>query len=160
MRSARSERELRLAVLQLSKHDEEDIDAILSCLKPPQRERLQALLSELGGADGTVEPPLQDSVMAERASTDDAIPAFLRRQPLHFSERFQDCLARMGHLRIADASSMDPGEPRSWRITEKTAEAVANAIVQRIQTPGVLSRSKPPARSFFLSRWFGNKEKP
>ena len=134
MPNARRERDLRRAVLELSKHGNEDVSDVLGRLTASQQDQLRGLLEELGGAKDYA-PALHAQPTAQQPSMDVAVKAFLRRVPSPLAERLQTALSATGHSSAAPSASsvILPGMPR--HLTERTASVLANAIAGRVMTP-------------------------
>jgi hypothetical protein len=130
MRNAKYERELRRAVLELSKHGNEDVSDILGRLNVAQRDKLRDLLDELGGVKEhiTITP---SPTSPPQPSMDPAIRAFLRRMPSSLAERFQASLTAKGHPSGNPPAFSAIKDEMPRHMTERTASALANAIIDR-----------------------------
>jgi len=149
MRGAKHEQELRRAVLQLSRHGDADIGAVLARLDVRQRDRMRDLLTELGRIDTGASARGQQEASRERQ-----LQAFLQRTSSPFAERFEAALNDSGLLHGPDHALA--AQPR--RITERTAAVVAEAIAAHIRasTPEPQRAERAP----LLARWFGKGARP
>jgi len=146
MHGAKHEQELRRAVLELSRHGDADIGAVLARLNARQRDRMRDLLTELGRIDTGAPARGQ-----QKASRERQLQAFLRRMPPPFAECFETALNDAGQLRGSDDALV--AQPR--RMTERTAAVVAEAITAHASA----STPEPQRarRATLLARWFGRR---